>query len=685
MITVNDLKYSLPKSFRHFFRSRGNSTHRPSNFTSEESIEFQDALKNMCPEPPEEVKAMGVTRNDLVFIDGKSVSELIGNKVPQSNEALRNTMGENMIAAALVSGKSRVSSLSVSKTVNGRFSYTQNNIKPHLIGMGDTAKDEHSYIRRTLFNRGPFKLVPRATQVQNLNLTKTSPEMWEELNKKIANTVERIDNYKAAPQTHDNTKVAADPVKGVDIVPDTFTSLNFEGNKDLILRVAKETYAESSQMNLALEETLRDVTGRPILSFDPREMQNLSLLIPQGPDHLQKTKEMCQDFISDDPVRKKPWLDMMYDLRDSTDLFSMDLSNPADVRKATIAFQLEQAMAGFADSNQEYYAARYPTQKQLTKTKNLDDIQLSYGFMVGILAKQEGIESQDEIGNYPPHPYSSEWAKQNLQNNIYNYRVEALGEKFEAISLLASPEFKIFLGKSIDDIKPAQGMTSEEEDAVTNTINATFKTLNTAGMPGYTRDDLVFIDGKSVNEIVDEKNMTLNAKERNSLGERIIAAALVNGKNRVHTMSLTKDENGEISSHLQEVKPDLTKLGETNSYEYSSARIKLLNWGPTKCVTPAERLEKLYSKPMPEEAYYRLCYGAQLPINAKVQEYNEQLPQNAANPHRVATNVKAISATLPLPNFKMTMKTLSKSNEKEEAKQLKLHEEEKDAKAQRSL
>ncbi|MEG2297608.1 MAG: hypothetical protein RSC13_08225, partial [Clostridium sp.] len=549
--------------------------------------------------------------------------------------------------------------------------------KPDLIGMGDTAKDEHSYIRRTLFNRGPFKVVPRAAQMQDLNRTKTPPEMWEELNKKIANTVERVDNYKAAPQTHDNTRVeAVDPVRGVDIISSTLSMPDFEGNKDLLIRIGREIKAERLQMFPVTDEIIKGADSRLNLKFDIREASSMAWLIPPGPDHNQKAQEMCRDFISDDPVRKKPWLDMLYDLRDSTVLSNLDLSNPADVRKMSIAYRLNQVTSALMATEKDYCAARYPTQKQVNDTKLLDHVNYWYGISVGSLLTPDGVAPTDDLYQmFPSHHYGSLFVNQTMQASIYNYRVGALGEKFDKIPFLAPPILKLFLGKGIDDIQLEDEIDSESEFTISETIRVTFKTLNIAEVPGCTREDLIFIDGKSVNEIVDEKNMTLNPKERSNLSEKIIATALVNGKNRISTISLTTDENGKVSSHLQDVKPDLTKLGETNSYEYSPRRIKLSNWGLTKCITPAERVEKLYATPLPAD----MCAKMQQSVNTKVQQYTDQLVSDEVNTHRIATNVKAISATIPQPNLKRTSEKKTVEHTKTEPdKEIK-------EKAQRSL
>ncbi|MEG1874740.1 MAG: hypothetical protein RR185_04150 [Angelakisella sp.] len=187
-------RYQLPREFNQFINADVNNPKVPKMiYKGVEKGSPADIINTLCPEPSKEMAYRGITRNDAVFIDGKSVDQMISpHKVSALDEDRRAQMGNDIIAAALVSGKHRVSVLTVVDE-DGRLEPRVREIMPDLKFLGDTNKREYSFIHRTFFNWGPFKCIPRAQKAEALNGTPFPVEMKKELDDNMARLIRRID------------------------------------------------------------------------------------------------------------------------------------------------------------------------------------------------------------------------------------------------------------------------------------------------------------------------------------------------------------------------------------------------------------------------------------------------------------------------------------------------------------
>ncbi|MEG1874739.1 MAG: hypothetical protein RR185_04145 [Angelakisella sp.] len=143
----------------------------------------------------------GLSRDDLVLIDGKSITSIIDSKNMPLSRAQREQMSLAMIATALTSGKNRVDAVFLRMGADGKTEPIIQPVKPDLTALGDTIEQDYSKFRRTFFNWGPWKCKTRAEKVEELFAKPVPSGLEAKLKTEAAKIAAKADSFvTAAPE-----------------------------------------------------------------------------------------------------------------------------------------------------------------------------------------------------------------------------------------------------------------------------------------------------------------------------------------------------------------------------------------------------------------------------------------------------------------------------------------------------
>jgi len=433
-------------------------------------------------------------------------------------------------------------------------------------------------------------------------------------------------------------------------MPEKFSMPDYTRNAQQLVNATNEINPLLDRVYQIVGEELK-INGTQKLTFDHRDMGPLGLLIPQGKEHEQQVRQMCKDFKSKNPAHIKPWLDMLYDFRDSMNVSNLDLNNPQVAQNTVKLVAINQTVGCMEKTYPAYDAQRYPENSQQKETSlRLDETHIRFGMMYQNLLQQSGVRLNTSM-TLPIGIHGVANDFQVLQAKVTDYEMQIEGKQFDKIPFVVSPQMNIYKTFDYTNVPSNDRFPDDKMYAAQDSIDPTFSaTADAAAKLGMSRNDMLFIDGKSVNEIINERQKgEISERDRNNLATSIIATAMVSGKNRISAVALVKDAEGKLTPQMQEVKPDLTALGDTIKDDYSPIRRALFNWGPFKCKSRQEKTDELYSKPIPKEMQSKLD-DKLATISTKAEMHNQSItaqktdnaPQTRREAVREAVSVKKL-------------------------------------------
>lgn len=149
-------------------------------------------------------KNMGLARNDLVVIDGKTVSEMVADRGGNLSVYDKLNLGNAIIATALASGEHRVSKIVVEQGEGGKPVSRLEDVKPDLKPFGNTIEEDYHPIRRAMFNWGPFKCKTLSEKADALYSKPPSKSEQKKTNHILAGLSEKAEIYDRAVQEAHN-------------------------------------------------------------------------------------------------------------------------------------------------------------------------------------------------------------------------------------------------------------------------------------------------------------------------------------------------------------------------------------------------------------------------------------------------------------------------------------------------
>ncbi|MEG2087184.1 MAG: hypothetical protein RR022_03215, partial [Angelakisella sp.] len=270
---------------------------------------------------------------------------------------------------------------------------------------------------------------------------------------------------------------------------------------------------------------------------------------------------------------------------------------------------LKRAMPNLERENRAYFTERYADPVTRARNDGLIATQVAFASLLESMVTAEQDPSMMHFGS-ANHPFGVKGAQKNLENSVLNYRIQTLGESFKEIPFVVPAEFNQCMTMNIDKMKAPVAQDffgiQKSEWAFHGLFCEPREVATVPEKERLRRDDLVLIDGKSVRQIIDDKKLTLDPKQRELMGNNIIATALTSGKNRVDAVYLRMQDDGTMKTIVQPVKPDLTALGDTIKQDYSWFHRNLYNYGSHKCLTRAQKADALYQKPIPPKVEKQL-------------------------------------------------------------------------------
>ncbi|MEG1686945.1 MAG: hypothetical protein RR276_03580 [Angelakisella sp.] len=382
-------------------------------------------------------------------------------------------------------------------------------------------------------------------------------------------------------------------------MPEKFTMTDYTENPNKILDEVFTFEALTAQANQIFKEKLPLVRNRNIDHFAA-----LAGVLPEDSEFAQNVEQMGRDLYDGTPEEKKPWLDMVCDFRDGFDVSQVNLDSKPAVNSALTCCALQRSMLYLERENKDYFAARYADPVKREKVELMKETQLQFGSLVESMISEANLGRSHGFGMVG-NPFGVEGGKRSLATSVANYRVQGLGESFSEIPFTVPKEFNRFLPQDVNKMSSLPQSKPLEDAPIQAALKGMFGTAKVsaeyAEVGILTRDDLVLIDGKSVRDIIDAKNITLDPKQRELMGNNIIATALTSGKNRVDAVYMHTREDGSLDPIVQAIKPDLTALGDTTKQDYNWFHRHLFNYGSHKCLTRAQKADALYEKPIPPQ------------------------------------------------------------------------------------
>ncbi|MEG1688001.1 MAG: hypothetical protein RR276_08985, partial [Angelakisella sp.] len=302
-------------------------------------------------------------------------------------------------------------------------------------------------------------------------------------------------------------------------------------------------------------------------------------------------------------------LGIICDFQDDMDVSLLNPDDPDHVRMAQLGCFIHHAMPALQAQNREYFDARYPDHRAKLGVALLGDTQEKFDNLLAAMAYEKKVyDFSDFWRGWLPEPVDS--ARQQLTSSVANYKIQGFGDTFTSVPFTITENCKRLANQDISKIKAPNPKERDADIALFRDLNGAFGQplveATNAGKLKLTQNDLVLIDGKSVNQIIDEKKLNLTPEQRSLTSNKIIASALTSGTHRVDAVYMHTLKDGSLEPVFENIKPDLTALGDTTKQDYSWFHRHLYNYGSHKCLTRAQKADALYQKPIPPKVEKQL-------------------------------------------------------------------------------
>lgn len=346
---------------------------------------------------------------------------------------------------------------------------------------------------------------------------------------------------------------------------------------------------------------------------DQRDFNPMALLLEVPDEGTPEEREAARDeqirameraFFENDENAKKQYLDLMYDFRDHFDPEALDMTNEKDRIRLLAYVALGQTYGTKGPKeNSEYYQARYNTLDKLTEAEAIDRYNTAIGTCLMNTMKPTGKILYTELtlpGGMPGKEVYSEILYDVSKADMERIRAKNAGREPEEETAIHLPmEFKLFnhVMDNPQNTKWPDYTLTEAFHIHTLAFNGIYQagTRQVRLMDDAKLDscDMIFIDGKSLRELQQEKFPNISPNDRADVRNLILMDALVSGKNRVELAQLEEQRDHTFQVKLTTLHPDLTNVQPPLKEDYGFFRRTFFNWGPFRCKTRQEKTDAL--------------------------------------------------------------------------------------------
>ena len=401
--------------------------------------------------------------------------------------------------------------------------------------------------------------------------------------------------------------------------------------------------------------------------IDQRDFKPMTLLLDEPETGTPEEKQAAMDeqirameraFYEGKEDEKKVYLDRMYDLRDSFDPESLDLTDEKDRKKLIAYVALNQTFGTKCEENQDYFNARYDTPEKRAEADILSRYSVAAATLMVDSLRKEGQTLKTQLTLPSSMPGKEDYVQ--IFYDIAKADVERMkavkeGREPNPVTTIRLPkDMKLFNSlPPLENLSQVSSDTSFEASAVSiigfeSTYMLTTEQGNLLREANLTKNDMIFSDGKSLSEIQQEKHPNLRDRAASDICNLILAKALTSGKNRVEIAQLEKTADQTFQVKLNPVRPDLSDVQPPLKEDYGWFRRTLFNWGPFRCKTRQEKADALIAND-PEKGARQISITEK--VNAKIAPALEKRREDAAQAARERTSTRELSG----PNREQTL------------------------------
>lgn len=425
--------------------------------------------------------------------------------------------------------------------------------------------------------------------------------------------------------------IAAITAKTRDIITNRTAPTGFSSEvvfSDPLLNAIDHLASVTSAAHDSINETFNQIA--PAEQIDIRdfyEMLNLDHLM--SPDEASSyAADYINDYLSGDPAMRKKCLDEFYDGIDAVDVFALDLSclqgndtgersgpdnltdSERDFLKLLSLFRANQSIAQKAIENPGYLEQRYNTPESRLRHELTQSLLLTQGFA-----------SYISLSVLPHNNYMGDLSKNLSANNISMPDTSMAADiAMQAYRQNMATLMNVNVDRSLKFTFPQElsqdlyrNLHSENGNpdlhyqfsSTLNTVLESSVTKQYIAETGISKEDMIFIDGKSLREIGQEKYRRMNANERSKRLENDTMLAMLSGEHRIEIATLQTDHTGALSVQISEVQPDFHCLDQLEKENEHNTIRKAFDFGLTKIETRADKADKLWEKDPDKKARQR--------------------------------------------------------------------------------
>ena len=416
--------------------------------------------------------------------------------------------------------------------------------------------------------------------------------------------------------------------------------------------------------------------------IDKRDFKPMTLLLDEPETGTPEEKQAAMDeqirameraFYEGREDEKKVYLDRMYDLRDSFDPEALDLTDEKDRKKLIAYVALNQTFGTKCTENQDYYNARYDTPEKRMEADILNRYSVAVATLMMDSLRKEGQTLKTQLTLPASMPGKEDYVQ--MFYDIAKSDVERLkavkeGREPNPVTTIRLPkDMKQFNSlPPLEKLSQVPSDTSFEATAVgiigfASTYMLTTEQGDLLKEAHLTKNDMIFIDGKSLSEIQQEKYPNLQGGYAFDMCNLILAKALTSGENRIEIAQLERTADQTFQVKLNPVRPDLSDVQPSLKEDYGWFRRTLFNWGPFRCKTRQEKADDLIARD-PEKGTRQASIAEK--VNAKIAPALEKRREAAARAEREQTSIKELAG----PNREQSLgktKVQERSSEKQKS------------------
>lgn len=327
----------------------------------------------------------------------------------------------------------------------------------------------------------------------------------------------------------------------------------------------------------------------------------------------KKMAELVAAFENPDHSFRKQYLDKIYDLMDTFDPATMDMSNPLDAEKMIQCTVLTQTFGMKKDENPEYYGRRYPTAETRTIADARDNFLTAAIATVSMNLRNNNISFNTVLT--PPTNLTEDLlpfhrCREEYNKLLLDQAVDAKGavKPTTMIDLPVLDSMLRFAHKNVANV-PKYSYNSETrlhtydsfvfQNSLLPAGNRKVSGLKEAGLEPSAA---IYIDGKPIDTYIKErfpKDTRLDI-----VRAKVIGTCLLNGNHRVDIIHTYRNDAGEMQYEPKTVRAHVTPEQEKlYMQQFTWIRRNWFNWGPFRIEPLREKLDRIANDPTTQERH----------------------------------------------------------------------------------